>query len=79
MRYTQRGGNVYAFVMGWARNAKLSALGLNSPQQPGRIARIEILGYKGIVDWKQQEDALRVALPEDKSGQPAVTLKIVLG
>ena len=31
----------------------MQALGLASPQHPGKIRKVELLGYKGELKWKQ--------------------------
>ena len=45
IRFTAKGGSVYAFVMGWpAKEAVVKALGLASDQAPGNIRNVELLG-----------------------------------
>jgi alpha-L-fucosidase len=65
--------------MGWPeREAEVKALGLSSPQQPGKILKVELLGYKGDLDWKQDDSALRVRMPAEKISDIGITLKAVL-
>lgn len=81
VRFTTKDNTLYAFVMGRPEGeAVVQALGLTSPQQPGKIGKVELLGYGGAVQWKQEDTALRVQVPGNlenaKSSQIGVTLKV---
>jgi alpha-L-fucosidase len=79
VRFTTKGSTLYAFVMGWPeKEAVVQALGLASPQAPGKIQKVELLGYKGELKWKQDEGSLRVAMPAEKISDVAITLKVEL-
>jgi alpha-L-fucosidase len=79
VRFTAKGSTLYAFVMGWPeREAVVQALGANSPQNPGKIQRVQLLGYDGQLNWKQTDDALRVQMPAEKISAIAIALKIEL-
>jgi alpha-L-fucosidase len=79
VRFTTKGNTIYAFVMGCPESAAtVKALGLGSPQQPGKIQKVEILGYKGDLKWKQDDAGLRVEMPADKFSDVAITLKVNL-
>ena len=65
--------------MGWPeKGAVVQALGLTSPQAPGKIQKVELLGYKGDLKWKQDETCLRVGMPAEKISDVAITLKVEL-
>ncbi len=65
--------------MGWpAQEAVVEALGLSSPQQPGKILKVELLGYNGALDWKQDDAALKVRMPAEKLSDIGITLKVAL-
>jgi alpha-L-fucosidase len=65
--------------MGWPeKQAAVSALGLASPQNPGKIQRVELLGGKGELKWKQEDAGLTVEMPADKISDVAITLKVEL-
>ena len=65
IRFTAKDSTLYAFVMGWPEQASvINALGLASPQAPGRIRNVELLGYKGNLRWKQDDTSLRVEMPQ---------------
>jgi hypothetical protein len=38
---------------------------------------VELLGYQGKVEWRQDEQGLTVVMPEQKPCDYAITLKIV--
>jgi alpha-L-fucosidase len=79
VRFTIKNSTLYAFVMGWPdKAAVVSALGLASPQNPGKIRNVELLGYKGDLKWKQDETQLRVEMPAEKISDVGVTLKVEL-
>ena len=79
VRFTTKGSTLYAFVMGCPEKAAvINALGLASPQNPGKIQRVEMLGGKGDLKWKQDEAGLRVEMPAEKISDVAITLKVEL-
>ena len=76
IRYTTKGDAIYAFVMGVPeKEAVIPALGTKSPQLPGKIVNVELLG-SGTMSFQQNEDSLRVSLPETKPAEYAVALKV---
>jgi alpha-L-fucosidase len=77
VRFTTRGQTLYAFVMGWPQKyAVISSLATTSKHAAGKIARVELLGFKGNVRWSQDEGGLKVELPDDKPCDHAIALKI---
>jgi alpha-L-fucosidase len=78
VRFTVKDRTVYAFVMGRPeKEAVVNALGLASAQKPGRVGRVELLGYAGDVKWKQEDGSLRVEMPEAKLSDIGITLKVL--
>src|SRR5580658_4811033 len=79
VRFTVKDSAIYAFVMGWPdKAATVNALGLASPQTPGKIRNVELLGYKGEVKWRQDESSLRVEMPAEKLSDIGITLRVAL-
>jgi alpha-L-fucosidase len=79
VRFTTKGNTLYAFVQGWPKDeAVVKALGLASAQQPGKIQKVEVLGYKGNVTWEQEDAALKVQMPAEKLSDIGLTLKVQL-
>jgi alpha-L-fucosidase len=80
VRFTAKNSTVYAFVMGMPeKQACICALGLGSSQAPGKILKVEMLGYQGELKWKQDEDGLKVEMPAEKISDIGITLKIQTG
>ena len=76
LRFTTKGDVIYAFVMGLPETeAVIRALGTGSPQNPGKVVNVELLGA-GKMAFEQNNDALRVKLPESKPSDFALALKI---
>jgi alpha-L-fucosidase len=78
VRFTTKGDTLYAFIMGWPEKlALIKPLATSSPLSPPKIRNVELLGYKDKVTWIQDEQGLTVVMPEQKSSDYAITLKIV--
>jgi alpha-L-fucosidase len=79
VRFTLRGTTLYAFMMGWPQgSALIKSLAINSPQQPGKIQNVELLGYDAKLRWKQDESGLNVQMPSEKPCEYAIAFKIAL-
>jgi alpha-L-fucosidase len=77
VRFTTKRDTLYAFVMGWPeKEAVVQALGTASPQSPGKIVNVELLGHQGRLTWTQEATSLRVELPAEKPSDYALTLKV---
>jgi len=78
VRFTTKGDTLYAFVMGWPdKKAFIGPLATTSTFSPPNIQNVELLGYQGKVEWRQDEQGLTVVMPEQKPCDYAITLKIV--
>ncbi len=76
VRFTAKDSAIYAFIMGWPQDtAVVKALGLASPQKPGKIRKVDLLGYKGELKWSQDESALRVEMPSEKISDVGIALR----
>ena len=79
VRFTTKGGNLYAFVMGWPeKEATIPSLALGGKNGVPMIRNVDLLGHKGKLKWTQDESALKVALPEQKPSEHAVAFRIAL-
>ncbi len=77
MRFTTKGETLYAFVMGWPENlVVIEPLALSGKSDAGKIAQVELLGYRGKIEWTQDEKGLQVRLPAEKPSDYAVAFKI---
>jgi alpha-L-fucosidase len=73
IRFTRDKANkfVYAIVLGWpSESIVVQALGTSAPTNPGKIARVELIGTGERVNWRQAADGLHVELP--RQYRPAV-------
>ena len=79
IRFTTKGKDVYAFVMGWpGKEASIAALALGGHYGMPKIHNVDLLGHKGKLQWCQDSSALTVELPEQKPSEHAVAFRIAL-
>ncbi len=77
VRFTTKGQNLYAFVMGWPEKvATIAPLGEGNKLAPGKIENVELLGFPGKLQWTRKEKGLEIQLPEQKPSDHAVAFKI---
>ncbi|KQV90242.1 alpha-L-fucosidase [Massilia sp. Root351] len=71
IRFTAKGGAVYAFVMGWPDSGRLAiqAMASGSPHMPKPVARVELVGTGQALAFRQTGEGLQVTLP---AGRPAL-------
>ncbi len=65
IRFTTRGGNLYAVALGWPADGRLLIRSLAKPagKNGNSIKSVSLLGSKLPVTWKQTEAGLEVTLP----------------
>ncbi len=79
VRFTTKGSNLYAFVMGWPeKEASIPSLALGGKNTVPRFGNVALLGYSGKLTWTQDEAGFKVQLPERKPSEHAVTFRIAL-
>lgn len=77
VRYTTKGGALYAFIMGWpGKEAVIPSLATTAAHGVGKIQHVELLGV-GKVGFSQNEAALTVQFPERQPSEHAVAFKII--
>jgi alpha-L-fucosidase len=78
IRFTTKGGVLYAFALAWPADGQLSikTLAAGSASYPKEIGRIELLGQDGSLNFRRDAGALVVTLPSKKPGDTVATLKI---
>jgi len=77
VRFTTKGSNLYAFVMGWPeKEAVVKAMSTKSDVPPFKVRNVELLGFKGKIKWVQDENGLTVQLPQQKPSDHAIGLKV---
>lgn len=67
IRFTAKGEQVYAFVMGWpaAGTVSIASMRSDSPHLKRRVTRVELLGAGRQLAFRQTADGLQVTLPAD--------------
>ena len=77
VRFTTKGDALYAFVMGWPeKQALIAPLATNGKHFTGKINNVELLGFKGKLQWSQDVAGLKVQLPNDKPCDHAIAFKV---
>jgi len=77
VRFTAKGNELFAFVMGVPqKQALLASLAVNQQSGVGKIAQVELLGFPGKLHWTQDEYGLHVELPENKPCKHALAFKV---
>lgn len=79
IRFTQKNGTVYAFVLGFpsTKEVTIKSLGRKSQQMNGkRIKSVRMLGTNKKVVFKQTNDALIVTVPEVENTGKAVCFAV---
>jgi alpha-L-fucosidase len=77
VRFTRKGQTLYAFVMGWPeKQAIIAPLGAATRHATGKIENVELLGFKGKLQWTRADSGLKITLPEKRPSDHAVAFKI---
>jgi alpha-L-fucosidase len=79
VRFTTKGNNLYAFLLDVpAGNIRIKSLGKNSKLNRKKLLSVSILGVKGAVKWKVEEDALVITKPANLPKWKVLGVKVVL-
>jgi alpha-L-fucosidase len=63
--------------MGWPDyEAVIKPLALDTALRVGKIQNVELLGFDGKLEWKQDQNGLRILTPPKKPSDYAVTFKV---
>ena len=79
IRFTQKNGHVYAFVLGFPTSdtVTIKALGRKSAQMNGkRIKKVRLLGCNKKIVWCQGADALIITMPDIKSTGKTICFEV---
>ena len=78
IRFTTKGGKLYAFAMGWPEDGELTIRSLARPagETINHITDIQLLGSAAKIAWTQTTNGLVVKLPAQKVSAYTVALKI---
>ena len=77
VRFTKKDDTLYAFVMGWPDyQAVIKPLALETALRVGKIQNVELLGFDGKLEWKQDQNALTILTPPKKPADYAAVFKV---
>jgi alpha-L-fucosidase len=78
VRFTTRAGKLYAIVLDWPADRRVSirSLGRKQPQGAAAVASVELLGSAEPVRWTQDDAGLHVELPRVAPADHAFALRI---
>jgi alpha-L-fucosidase len=78
IRFTTKGGALYAVAMGWPADGRIVIRSLARPagMAVNRLRSIKLLGYRGSLKWSQTAEGLVVMMPARKPCEHAFVLKI---
>ena len=81
IRFSVRGGNLYAMLLGWPDNGSVRIQSLASTIRlfPDTIKSVELLGSAEQLKWSRTRQGLNVQLPKKKPCKHAFTLRITKG
>ena len=76
-RFTTKGDSLYAIELGWPSKPEALIHSLKTPAAGERpVESVELVGFDGKVQFKQQDDGLHIQLPERNPGKYAYVYKI---
>lgn len=75
IRFTTKGNALYAIVLAWPEDGKLTVRSLGSDADLN-IETVTLLGHRGTLNWKQTANGLEVHLPTKRPCEYAFSLKI---
>jgi len=77
IRFTTRGGTLYATALGWPESGRLvvKSLADGSPDR-GQIRSVRLLGNQGVLPWDRNREGLSVQLPARRPCDHAYVLEI---
>ncbi len=78
IRFTTKGGALYAIALGWPDDGQLlvKSLAKTAGESGNTISRVSLLGYRGKIEWTQTTNGLVVTLPAQKVSEYTAALKI---
>lgn len=78
LRFTTKGKTLYAIALGWPDDGKMTikSLATTSDAAQNKITRVELLGHKGKLKFKQTAEGLSVDLPDVKLSDLTCSLRI---
>ncbi len=63
IRFTKKGKDVYAIVMGWPSERKITVTSFANKQNSSKVNKVVMLGHKGKISFTQHEAGLDITIP----------------
>lgn len=78
VRFTTSGDMLYAIILAWPEHGAVTikTLATDAGVFQSQIARIELLGHHGELQWTREASGLTISLPERKPGAHAFACRI---
>jgi len=79
IRFTQKNGRIYAFVLGFPTTptVTIKALGKKSAQMNGKkVRKVRLLGCDKKIAWRQAADALLITMPDIESTGKTICFEV---
>ena|SRR5438093_8929055 len=78
VRFTTRGDTLYAIVLDWPADGKVTvrSLASSSPHLHGEVGSVELLGSASPVKWSRDATGLHVELPAARPSDYALALRV---
>jgi alpha-L-fucosidase len=78
IRFTRKGGTLYAIALGWPDDGRLviRSLARSAGGPEGAVSAVSLLGREGKLEFAQGPEGLVVTLPREKLSDIACSLKI---
>ncbi len=74
IRFTTKGPTLYAIALGWPEDGRLLIRSLATPA--GKINSVDLLGFRGQIQWQQTAEGLMVTVPSEPISPYTCALKI---
>ncbi|NMH87914.1 alpha-L-fucosidase [Flavivirga algicola] len=76
IRFTQKDGKLYAIMMAWPENNKVSIKSVKKTEDS--VTQVKMLGSNAEIKWSQNDDSLTVEMPHEKPCDHAFVLEITM-
>ena len=78
IRFTTRGQTLYAIVLAWPEDGRVTIRSLASGESPlaGEIGSVALVGAETPPEWSRDEKGLHVELPAERPSEHALALRI---
>jgi alpha-L-fucosidase len=79
IRYTRKGGTVYAMVLGWpgeSQQVTMTIFGKGGKAENIKVKSVSMLGTKDKIKWQRSDAGLIVTTPSQKVSDLAIVFKL---